>query len=613
MEYDPKELVETLHRYNEAYRNGAPLVSDDVYDSLVEKLKSLDPDNPYLQTVEPESFTGKTEVRHPSPMLSTEKAYGKADVERYVQRVMKAAEEIGETHVMFRVTAKLDGLAGRDDGTVFATRGNGTVGYEITSAFKKGVVPVDGRGNGLGEIVMSLSYFEENLSGVFEHPRNMVVGIVSSDVLNEYAEKALADQAVRFVPYSTMPAWTGSGSELLKNLDTIQSDLLTGIDYPVDGLVCEVLGDELRQHMGATAHHYRWQIAIKTRGETAMTTVEGVVWQVGRTGNVTPVMEVSPVKLSGATIRRVTAHNAGLVKKSRIGKGADIEIIRSGEVIPKLVDVIKPSDGVELPEVCPACATALSWQNDFLKCTNPLCPAQMEQRLVHWFKSLGNADWFGIKTVKKMVDKGYDSLEKVYAMTEQNFVDLGFGPVQSKNLFDALGISRSKSVEDWRFLSAFGIPNLGKGDSRKLLAHVPMETLAHMTEDEVKAIHGFGDVTSSAIVTHLAQIGTTLSHMLDLGFNLERTPLLSEMSNVESPISGKGIVFTGKMQRGSREDMQALARSLGANVQTSVTGKTHILVCGENVGAVKIEKAKKTGTQVISEQEFYGLIGEAQV
>jgi len=612
MEHDLTELVETLHRYNEAYRSGNPLVSDDVYDSLVEKLKSLDPENPYLQTVEPESFNGKTEVRHPVPMLSTEKAYGKADVERYVQRVLKAAEEIGETEVTFRVTAKLDGLAGRDDGTVFATRGNGTVGYEITSAFKKGVVPVGGRGQGLGEIVMSKSYFEDNLAEVFEHPRNMVVGIVSSDVLNDYAEKALSDQAVHFVPYSSMPAWTGTGDELLKNLETIQADLLTDIDYPVDGLVCEVLGDEIRDHMGATAHHYRWQIAIKTRGETAVTTVENVVWQVGRTGNVTPVMEVAPVKLSGATIRRVTAHNAGLVKKSGIGKGADIEIIRSGEVIPKLVEVIKPSDAVILPETCPACATALVWQNDFLKCTNPLCPAQMEQRLVHWFKSLGNADWFGIKTVKKIVDKGYDSLEKVYAMTEQDFLDLGFGPVQSKNLFEALGVSRSKSVEDWRFLSAFGIPNLGKGDSRKLLAHVPLEALAHMTEDEVKAIHGFGDITSSAIVTHLAQIRSTLSYMLDLGFTLERTPLSSEMAAVESPIAGKGIVFTGKMQRGSREDMQALARSLGANVQTSVTGKTDLLVCGENVGAAKIEKAKKTGARVLSEQEFYDLIGEAQ-
>jgi DNA ligase (NAD+) len=609
MTQDIQDLVSTLRRYNDAYRDGNPLVTDDVYDSLVEKLTELDPENSYLKNVEPETFSGKTEVRHPMPMLSTEKAYNRSDLERFVQRVYKAAEEIGEGDVEFRVTAKLDGMAGRDDGMVFATRGNGITGYEISSAFRKGVEPVGGRGLGLGEIVMSKSYFEENLADLFEHPRNIVVGIVSSDTLNEYAEKALADKAVRFVPYAVLPDWKGSGEDLLKNFETIQNDLLADIDYPVDGLICDVLGDDIRAHMGATTHHYRWQIAIKTKGETAVTTVEGVVWQVGRTGNVTPVMEVSPVKLSGATIRRVTAHNAGLVKKSGIGKGAEIEIIRSGEVIPKLVTVISPSANVELPENCPACGSGLTWQNDFLKCGNPLCPAQMEQRLVHWFKSLGNADWFGIKTVKKMVDKGYDSLEKVYAMTEGDFVNLGFGPVQSKNLFEALAISRSKSVEDWRFLSAFGIPNLGKGDSRKLLAHEPLETLAGMTEDDIKAIHGFGDITSSAIVTHLRQIKDTLEHMLALGFNLERTPLGNSVDAADSPIAGKGIVFTGKMER-NRDDMQNLALSMGANVQTSVTGKTDILVCGENVGAVKIEKARKTGTRVITEKEFFGLVGQ---
>ena len=606
-----QELVLTLDRYNKAYRNGEPLVGDDVYDSLVLKLKALDPSHPYLEQVEPETFAGKTEVRHPVAMLSTDKAYGRADVERFVQRVYKAAEEIGETDIRFRVTAKLDGLAGRDDGKVFATRGNGITGYEISSTFKKGVVPVNGRGLGLGEIVMSKSYFEENLADFFEHPRNMVVGIVSSDTLNEYAEKALQDGAVRFVPYASLKPWTGSGQELLRDLEVIQSDLLDGIDYPVDGLICEVEGEDIRRHMGATNHHYRWQIAIKTKGETAVTTVQGLVWQVGRTGNVTPVMEVSPVKLSGATIRRVTAHNAGLVSKSGIGKGAEIEIIRSGEVIPKLISVVKPSDDVILPGECPACNSALSWQNDFLKCTNPLCPAQMEQRLVHWFRTLGNADWFGIKTVKKLVDKGYDRLEKVYAMTEADFVSLGFGPVQSKNLFDALLISRTKPVEDWRFLSAFGIPNLGKGDSRKILVHVELESLVHMNTEDIKAIHGFGDITSSAIVEHLVQIRLTLKHMLDLGFNLERTVLSSQVTATQSPISGMGIVFTGKMEHGSREDMQALARNLGAIVQTSVTGKTHILVCGENVGAVKIEKARKTGTRVISEQEFYDLTGQA--
>lgn len=602
-----EQLAQTLETYNEAYRKGEPLVSDGEYDLLVESLRELDPSHPFFDRVEPEKFEGKVEVRHPRPMLSTEKAYNEEDLERFVTRVHKAAREIGLTGVDFVAMAKLDGLAGRDDGKVFASRGNGLVGYEISSAFDKGVVPEGGRGKGLGEIVMAKSYFEEHLDGLFEHPRNMVVGIVSSDTLNENAKQALADGVVRFVPYSELPKWRGTGKELIENLEQIKKDLLDNLDYPVDGLVAEVVDEDLRQHMGATNHHYRWQIAIKTIGETAETTVEDIIWQVGRTGNVTPVMIVSPTKLSGATIRRVTAHHAGMVAKQDIGKGAKIEIIRSGEVIPKLVTVLEKATDVSVPEDCPVCATALVWQNDFLKCTNPSCPAQIEQKLVHWFKSLGNADWFGIKTVKKLVDNGYDSLEKIYAMGEEDFVNLGFGPVQSKNLFEALGISRRKSVEDWRFLSAFGIPALGKGDSRKLLAHKALESLVDLSADAIKAIHGFGDITSEAISQGLVQIKETMAHMLALGFNIEKTPLLDETASVESPISGKGVVFTGKMQ-GSREDMQALARKLGALVQTSVTGKTDFLVCGENVGAKKIEKAREKGTHILTEDEFYKMI-----
>ena len=188
---DLTKLVERLEACNIAYRSGNPLVSDHAYDALVERLRQLAPDHPFLTRVEPETFDGKHEIRHPVPMLSTEKAYTIDDIERFVSRVKKAAEKIGITNILFRITPKLDGLAGRDDGKVFVSRGNGETGYEISSAFAKGVVPVGGRGHGLGEIVVRQSYFQENLSHAFEHPRNMVVGIVSSDTVNETAQKAL--------------------------------------------------------------------------------------------------------------------------------------------------------------------------------------------------------------------------------------------------------------------------------------------------------------------------------------------------------------------------------------------------------------------------------------
>ena len=603
------ELVDLLKVYNSAYRQGSPMVDDSEYDALTEQLRTLDPEHPFLSAVEAEQFTGRRQVRHPAPMLSIEKAYTSEQLERFVARVQKEADALGIGQVQYRLTPKLDGLAGRDDGEVFATRGNGEVGYEISSAFDKGVRPIGGRGQGVGEIVAVKSYFDEQMAEFFEHPRNMVVGIVTSDTLNENAKRALDDGMVRFLPYSQVNAIVVDGKRLIEKRRQLVEKLLAEVDYPTDGVVAEVTDENLKQRMGATAHHYRWQIAIKTKGETAETSVTDIQWQVGRTGNITPVMIVEPVPLSGATIRRVTAHHAGNIRNLGIGPGTRIEIIRSGEVIPKLEAVIEAQGEVLLPEVCPSCATPLVWQNDFLRCTNPDCTAQIEQRIVHWFRILGNADWFGIKTVRRLVESGHRSLEAVYALTEDDFLAMGFGPVQSKNLVEAIATSRNTPVEDWRFLAAFGISNLGTGDSRKLLGHVAITDILTLTAEQIKEIKGFGEITSQAIAEDLKRLEPLISHMLALGFNLRRTPLASETADMDSPIAGKGIVFTGKMTAGSREEMQAAARALGAQVQTAVSGKTDYLICGENVGAKKIEKATRLGVTVLSEEEYRNLLG----
>jgi len=606
------EIAAQLEDYNRAYRQGRPLVSDATYDDLMETLRHLAPQHPFLTQVEPELFENKRQVRHPVPMLSTEKAYTHQQLERFVERVAKEAAAVGVPEVQYRITPKLDGLAGRDDGKLFATRGNGAYGFEISSAFEKGVIPVGGRGQGIGEIVVVKSYFEERLADQFEHPRNMVVGIVASDTLNLHAKAALEARMVHFVPYAQLPVWQGSGAELLARTREIIEEVIAGTDYPVDGVVAEVTNARVRAHMGATAHHYRWQIAIKEKGETATTRVVAVTWQVGRMGNVTPVLQVEPVSLSGATIRRVTAHHAGMVLKRGIGPGAQIEIIRSGEVIPKIEAVLRPADPgqVNVPEHCPRCDTPLERSNDFLRCENPQCPAQIEQRISHWFRTLGNADWFGIKTIAKLVQNGYDSLQKIYAMGEADFRGLEFGPVQSRNLAEAISLSRSRPVEDWRFLAAFGIANLGKGDSRKLLMHYPLETLLTMNEEQIKGIKGFGEITSKAIADGIMQQKEIIAHMLSLGFHLQYSDLIPEEPPSASPIAGKAVVFTGKMVGGSREAMQAQARQLGARIQTAVSGSTDYLVCGEKVGQRKIAKAQALGVHIIDEAAYRRLVEE---
>jgi len=599
-------LVERLTEYNEAYRRGAPLVSDGQYDMLLARLREIDPDNLFLHRVEPETFSGKREIRHPVPMLSTDKAYTPQELERFVARVEKEAAEIGVSGVRYRVTPKLDGLAGRDDGTYFVTRGNGESGYEVSSAFAKGMIPLGGRGKGVGEMVILQSYFQEHLSDAFEHPRNLVVGIVTSDTVNELAKKALADEAVHFVPYSELPSRVVGGAELLALMDDLTDELSAQMDYPLDGMVVEVVDEDVRRTMGATSHHYRWQIAVKRKGETALTVVREVVWQVGRTGKVTPVLMVEPVNVSGATIRRVTAHNAGLLEKKGLGPGAEIEIIRSGEVIPKVENVLVPA-ATALPSACPSCGTVLVRENDFLICRNEHCPDQVVQTIEHWFKTLGNADWFGRKTVEKLVRSGYDSLEKVYELGEEEFRAMGFGPVLSGNLAEAVYLSRTREVEDWRFLAALGIEDLGKGDSRKLLEQFRLQDLPAVSREQIEAVHGFGTITADSIARGLERVAPTLRHLLDLGFRIMPTGAAREKVT-DSSLAGKHVVFTGKMH-GSREDMQEQARVQGALVQSAVNSKTDLLICGENVGAAKLAKARQFGTVILQEDEYLRLIG----
>lgn len=602
---DQKQRVDQLKLYNEAYREGSPLISDAEYDRLVEELRAAAPGHPYLNAVEPENLNGKTKVRHPRLMLSTEKAYSKSEIERWIERVHKEAAQIGENNLLFKAMAKLDGVSGRNETGVFATRGDGRFGQDISDAWAKGVVPIGGLDQGLGEIVIDKKFFENNLSDRCNHPRNVVAGMLGADVLNESIQSALKAGAVHFVTYASLYAWQGQGDDLLANVDEICEQIREQCSYHMDGFVFEVTNAAVKEHMGATSHHYRWQIAYKQKGETAFCNVLDVVWQVGRTGKVTPVVEIEPVVLSGATIRRVTAHHAGMVLKHKIGPLAMIQIIRSGEVIPKIEAILEEASVVTVPEACPVCREKLCWENDFLICTNSGCRAQVEQTIEHWFKTLGNADWFGPKAIEKIVGCGVKTIEGIYALGEADFVKMGFGPGQSKNLSEALLLTRTSQIEDWRFLAAFGVFDLGRGDARKILSHFCLEALLDVSAGQIQQIHGFAEKSSQSIAQGLKSLAPTITKMLALGFTLERTGAAAKDKGLQpaGPFAGKTLVFTGKMS-GNREDMQNEARKLGAIVGSSVTGKTNFLICGDSVGATKIEKAQKLGVQVISEEKY---------
>jgi len=611
-------LIEWLTYANKAYRKGKPVISDETYDHVYyAELIKRDPEHPFLHTVEPESDSSTNKVRHSMPMLSTDKAYSQDDITTFVERVVRHAEAVDITaeDLRFRITPKLDGMAANYVDDVLATRGNGRLGNDISRNLQRGLNTVGGKNTGVGEIVIEQRYFADNLSDQFSHPRNFVTGLIGADTLSDEAKEALQDGVIRFVPYQTLNAKECTTEQLLTQVEALCADVEAACEYPVDGSVIDVLNETVRDELGATNHHHNWQIAKKLKGATAITTVNAITWQTGRTGRITPVLNVETINLSGADISNVTAHNAGNIKNLNVGIGAKIEIVRSGEVIPKLLAVVKTGDDAVIPEQCPACSATAEMERDFLVCQGDNCIAQCEAQLQHFFRVLGNIDLFGPKTIEKLVAKQITELKAIYALQAEQFEAMGFGAKQATNLVAQLERSRTEEVEDWRFLAAFGIHHLGRGDSRKLLKAHPLvktnktdtvKSIDELSAEDIVTINGFGAITAEAIPVSLAIKWDSIQALLALGFNLIITDQNEKVVD-DSPISGKSLVFTGSMSQ-PRNAMKEKALRLGAKVQSAVNKKTDILVIGAKVGAKKIEKAEALGTEVMTEQDYWVLI-----
>lgn len=607
------ELLEFIRIANLLYRGGEPIISDNEYDHIfISELAERQPHHPFLQEVEPEpAFSPKT-VELPARMLSTDKAYSFAEIASWAERIKKAAAklDIDFNSLIFKATPKLDGYAAYDDGKRLYTRGDGRRGTDISRVFARGLKVAAGgrRGLGAGEIVISHRYFQENLAAHYDNPRNFQAGIIREKELDEHAAKAIEKGAAVFYPFCLLPAWQGSWQELADNFSAIIDDIKVKVDFDVDGVVLETTDNTLKESMGATRHHYRWQIAYKENTEKAQVRVLRVIAQTSRSGRVNPVAEVEPVRLSGALIKRATAHHYKMVRENGIGPGAVIELSRSGEVIPKIERVIRPVTP-EIPTVCPSCGTALFWDNDYLRCPNNMaCPAQITTSIEHFFRVLANIDGFGPATINKLYEHGIKTISEIYQLTAAEFAEMGFGPIQSENLVRQLLRSRTEQIEDWRFLAAFGVYRLGPGNCEKLLTAYPLEQVGQLTEEEIIAVEGFAELTAKAVRRGLKLIAPLFNELYQLGFNLETTK--REEGVESSPVKDKLIVFTGTMERGTRSAMEKQARTLGAKTGKSITGKTDLLVSGTKAGAAKLKKAAEKGVKIINESEYIKMIND---
>ncbi|WP_427501547.1 BRCT domain-containing protein [Methylomonas sp. MED-D] len=606
-----EDLIAALEVANALYRAGAPIVSDADYDFVyLNELKRRQPEHPLLHEVEPEPvFAGKT-VDLPVVMLSTDKAYSREDIERWAARIEKAAADIGEDFraLTFKVTPKLDGYAAYDDGQLLYTRGDGRKGQDITRVFERGlqVAGQGARGLGAGEIVVGRRYFDENLAQHFDNPRNFQASVIKEKELEEHAFKAIADHAAVFFPFALLPHWSGPWSELIADFEAIVQDIWHKVDYDVDGVILEITDEPLKQYLGATRHHHRWQIAYKENLATANVKVVSVTPQTSRSGRITPVAELEPTRLSGALLSRATAHHYKMVVDKGIGPGALIRLARSGEVIPKIEEVLEPAEP-EVPAHCPSCGHELIWDNDYLICPNNLaCPAQISNSMEHFFRVLKNNDGFGAATIKKLYEYGIRRVDEIYALSAEQFESMGFGPKQSQNLVEQLSRSRSEAVEDWRFLAAFGVFRMGLGNCERLLAHYQLDQIFGLSEADIIAIEGFAEKTAAVISEGFANIKDLYEKLTGLGFNLQASQRKADSS--AHPLSGKTLVFTGTLHSGSRDDLAKQAKAKGAKVGSSVSAKTDYLVAGDNVGANKTAAARDKGVTVIDEAEFLQLL-----
>ena len=604
------ELAEFCIIANQMYRDGKPIVSDQDYDFVfLAALTKRLPHHPFLQKLESEhEGFSEEKAKLPERMLSTNKAYSWSEILKWLERITKSAEEINlsSKDVLIKGTAKLDGFAGYDDGVKLYTRGDGNKGSDITRVFERGlgVYNDSERGQGAGEIVVKRSYFETYLSKHFEYPRNFQASLIKEKELDQFAEKAIADKAALFVPFSQLPEWVGTIREFTENFENIVNRLEKEVDFDVDGVVFELVNQELKAHMGSNRKFHRWQIAFKENKEKAQVKVISVTAQVGRTGKITPVAELEPTQLSGATIYRATGHHYGLVKDQGLGSGSVVELTRSGLVIPKINKVLKPAK-VDIPSQCPSCGALLSWESDFLMCPNhQSCGDQIVGKMVYFYKVLANNDGFGQATIQKLYENGVRQVSDIYALDEGKLMSMGFGEKTSQNLVEQLIRSRQESVEDWRFLAAFGVQRLGMGNCENLLKHHSLEQVFDLSVEDIANIEGFAELTAELIFNGLASIKPQYEALISGGFELEKTILVSQTIQYNNPFQNKKIVFTGTMSQ-ARATLQKQAKIHGIVVSSNVSSKTDFLIVGENAGQSKLKAAKVNDVVILTEEEYF--------
>ena len=637
-----------------------PTISDQEYDKLVKELERLENENPELVTPDsPTQRVGKdltkkfNPVEHIVPMLSLSNTYNEEELYDFDRRVKETLP--GDEKVEYVVEFKIDGASVSlryVDGLLktAATRGDGTVGEEITNNVKTiKSVPLKIKKNSTyqipsdfevrGEIFMKIADFqklnkerEEKGEELFANPRNSAAGtlkildprIVASRNLNIFVyylisrEKELNSQLENLNTLKKLSFNVNPEFRLCKNIDEVLkfcSELESkrdSLEYEVDGAVIKVNSLRQQKILGNNAKSPRWAVAFKFKAEQAITKLNKITWQVGRIGTITPVAELEPTFLAGSTISRATLHNYDEIRRKDIRENDKVVIEKGGDVIPKVVSVVlserpKNSKIPKLPDKCPVCGSFVFKREDEVAvyCENTECPAQVMGRIEH-FAARGAMDIEGLgeALIDLFVEMGFlKTYADIYDLKERreeliNVERLGEKSVD--NLLTAIEASKKQSFS--KVLFALGIRYVGAGAAKKLADYfLSIDKLIQASEDEITEVHEIGPSISKSVKKFFSD-----KHNIDIIKRLKKQGLVFEAEKKEVKenfFTDKTFVITGTLENFSREEAGDRITTLGGKVTSSVSSKTDFLLVGENAGS-KLDKAKKLGVKILSEKQF---------
>lgn len=602
-----EELIEKIKKYNNQYWNeGISDISDVEYDKLIEELRAIDPENDLIVKIASVSITKK--VKHSKRMLSLAKAYSFEEVLKWCKKIARSE------HELFLVQPKYDGLSGLlEENGVLSSRGDGEYGEDYTDRLPiiKFVNATKNKRK-LGEILVTNADWdlmqEKKVIGksgsIFKNQRNAVAGIIGTDD----AAKFYSDKWLTFIEYGAHSA------ELeLKTLEKVWDKLvekIRSLPFPLDGIVIKLKDEEYSEQLGATDHHPRGAIAFKFTNQSKWTKLIGYTWTMGK-DQLAMIGNVEPIDLTGTTVRHVklqltkpmSSQVNSYVLDGSLQIGDEVLVERAGDIVPHIVKSNPGKDRKRIPvDVCPFCGSKLIINESTICCSNDNCERKITERVLFAMRVLGFkqiGDYYAKALCSLLNVKNVYDLMTVTEKQLRSFKEFG-----DKNVDIFLG-EQKKALENStleQVIVAMNIPSCGNSVMKKLIEEFgPEKTISgELAESDMLNVKGIGKVAAAEASLGLKNQTSKIKRTVDL-FKLKKS--------TSSQSSSEKICFTGKMEH-KRSELESLAEKSGFQPVDGISVGT-ILVCADpNSNSSKMKNAKKLGCKIISEQEFFKLIGK---